>query len=66
MILSIKEMELLCIFHNGTRAQTITLLRHAAQNKNDNPTRIAELSQLADKLESLPDGASVSLAFLPG
>jgi len=61
MILTLKEMELLCIFYNGTRAQTVDLLRHAA--KGSNTERTTELTQLANKLETLPQGATVCLAF---
>ena len=63
MLLTLHEMEILCIFHDGTRDATVALLRHAAKNKQISPDRADSLAHLADKLDTLPEDAAVCLAF---
>ena len=62
MIISIKEMETVCIFYNGSRASTVTLLRDAAEETKD-AARGEEMRRIADKLDTLPDGGSVCLSL---
>jgi len=62
MLVSVQEMEIICIFYNGSRAETISLMRHAAtQEKTE--ARATLLSTVADKLDALEAGATVCLAF---
>lgn len=62
MQLTVKEMELLCVFHAGTLSATLGLLREA---EDEPPERMAIVKSLTEKLSSLKDGETVSLAFEP-
>lgn len=60
MQLSVEEMELLCVFHTGTRSGTLALLREA---ENEPPERMAVVNSLIEKLYGMKDGEMASLAF---
>lgn len=62
MILTVKEMEMLCVMHSGTLSATIDMLSKA---ENEPPERMAVVQSLIEKLSSLKDGETVSLAFDP-
>jgi len=62
MILTVKEMEMLCVMHSGTVSATIDMLSKA---ENEQPERMAVVQSLIEKLSGLKDGETVSLAFDP-
>lgn len=62
MVLTVKEMQMLCVMHKGTLAATLDLLREV---DNEPPERMAVVKSLTEKLESLKPGETVSLAFDP-
>ncbi|MCL2816648.1 MAG: hypothetical protein FWD23_18775 [Oscillospiraceae bacterium] len=62
MLLTLKEMELLCVFHDGTLSKTLGLLREA---ENEPPERMAMIESLIEKLSGMEDGEPASLAFEP-
>jgi len=61
--LTIKEMEVLCIFHDGTLSSTLDLLRHAEEAGTAPPNRATDISSLIAKLATVEAGGVVSLAF---
>jgi len=63
MQLTIKEMEVLCIFHNGTLSETLDILRKAEANGTWPQTRVNDLKNLIAKLSQMKDGDNVYLAF---
>ncbi len=65
MILTVKEMEVLCVFHSGTLSETLEKLRTAASDNKDQ-TRREDILSLIGKLSGLKDGEAVSLAFERG
>lgn len=62
MVLTVKEMEMLCVMHSGTVSATLALLREA---ENEPSERMTVVKSLTEKLESLKKGEGVSLAFDP-
>ena len=60
MFLTVQEMTALCVFHTGTVSATLDLLRQA---DNETPERMAVIEKLVEKLSSLKDDETVSLAF---
>ena len=65
MMLTVKEMELLCIFHDGTLSSTLDLLRHAETESAAPPNRGAVLRSLIEKLAAVETGSTVSITFEP-
>ena len=63
MMLTIKEMELLCIFHDGKLSSTLDLLRHAEEEGTAPPSRAADIRNVIEKLSKMKDGENVCLAF---
>jgi len=63
MLLTIKEMEVLCMFHDGTLSSTLDLLRHAEEVGTAPPSRAADIRSLIEKLSKVKDGENVCLAF---
>lgn len=61
VVLTVKEMEMLCVMHKGTASATLALLREA----DEPPERMAIVKNLTEKLQSLKSGETVSLAFDP-
>jgi hypothetical protein len=62
MHLSVKEMLLICAFHQGTFSKTLNMLHKAKEN---DPERMALIKSVTEKLESMNEGSSVSLHFDP-
>ena len=62
MLLTVREMEMLCVYHDGTRATTVALMRGAASEARDK-ARGLELRELADKLDAAPEGDTACLAL---
>ena len=60
MHLSVKEMLLVCAFHQGTFSKTLAVLRKA---QDGDPERMALIKSVTEKLESMNEGSSVSLYF---
>jgi hypothetical protein len=63
MLLTVKEMELLCIFHDGSLSSTLDLLKHIEEEGTCPPGRSVDLNRLIEKLSGLGDGDRVCLAF---
>jgi hypothetical protein len=61
MLLTIKEMELLCIFHDGSLASTLDLLRHTEEEGTCPPSRAGDLNRLIEKLDGMKEGESICL-----
>jgi len=62
MLLSVKEMEVLCVFHAGNRAATIDALKGAVESGQPNP-KITDIKSLLEKLSRMADGDVVCLGF---
>ena len=62
MFLTVKEMLLLCAFHDGTLSATIDLLRNANEKNSE---RMALIKSVTEKLESMNEGENISLYFDP-
>ena len=62
MMLTAKEMEVLCVFHAGTVSATLDILREL---KNESGERMVHIKSVIEKLSGLKAGESVSLAFEP-
>ena len=65
MLLTVKEMEILCIFHDGTLSSTLDLLRHAETEGTGPPSRVADLNSLIEKLSKAEKGDNICLIFDP-
>ena len=63
MLLTVREMNILCTFHKGTLSETLKLLRNAASSETEPPDRIAAINSLVDKLSRMREGDVASLAF---
>ncbi|MCL2604733.1 MAG: hypothetical protein FWD90_09660 [Defluviitaleaceae bacterium] len=61
MFLTVKEMELLCIFYDGTLEPTLDLLRHVEEEGTCPPGRASDLNRLIEKLSQLEKGGRVCL-----
>ena len=64
MVLSVKEMELLCVFHAGTLSATLDLLRKA-EDQCLSLERQTHVHSVIEKLSGMKDGDVVALAFEP-
>lgn len=64
MLFTAEEMELLCVFHSGTRSGTLAFLRKAAPDI-EFPEKKAAAESAIEKLSGMDAGDSVSLAFDP-
>jgi len=62
MLLTVKEMEVLCVFHAGNRAATMAALKSAIKSGQPNP-KIADIKSLLEKLSRMADGDVVCLGF---
>jgi len=62
MLLTVKEMEVLCIFHAGSRLATMEALQSAAESGHPH-SKVADIKTLLEKLSRIADGDSVCLAF---
>jgi len=62
MLFSVKEMEVLCVFHTGTVSATLGLLREA---DGEPPEKMAAVKSVIEKLSAMKPGDTVSLAFEP-
>ncbi|MCL2047410.1 MAG: hypothetical protein FWG87_01670 [Defluviitaleaceae bacterium] len=62
MQLTVKEMELLCVFHAESRTATLEAVKSAALGAKGHP-RAADLNSLAEKLSQMQEGDNVYLAF---
>ena len=56
MFLSVKEMELLCIFYEGPLAATLALLQRAQDSGDCPPGRADDLAALINKLSQMKAG----------
>jgi len=62
MLFSVKEMELLCVFHSGTLSATLDLLREA---ENEPPEKMELVKGVIEKLSAMKPSDTASLAFEP-
>jgi len=62
MQLTVKEMEVLCIFHAGKRSATIEALQSAAEGGQPHQ-KVEDIKSLLEKLSRMADGDVVSLCF---
>lgn len=66
MIFTVSEMEMLCMFHAGTRKKTIEILVSAASEMSGQLSERREAVQSAiKKLERMRDGEHACIAFEP-
>lgn len=63
MLLTPKEMELLCMFHAGSLSKTLDVLRDIAKDQKEMTDTIAKITSITDKLDGLQKGETISLAF---
>jgi len=61
MLLSIKEMELLCIFYDSSVRETLALLRRVEAEGKCPPGRTEDLARLIEKLSQAPEGGRICL-----
>ena len=64
MVLTVKEMETLCVFHAGTLSATLATLREAAGDTEPQP-RLGDIRSLIAKLSGMEDGDAPRIAFEP-
>jgi hypothetical protein len=63
MELTVKEMEILCIFHKGTLAGTLELLHNIEVAGSEMPERTDDVKSLVRKLSGMEKGEKVYLCF---
>ena len=63
MLLTVKEMEVLCIFHDGGLSSTLKLLRRIKDEGTGPPSRIADIDSLIEKLSKMNSSERVCIAF---
>ena len=63
MLLTVKEMEALCVYHAGSLSETLAALRHAVEKGGGPHDRTDDIKNLIDKLSRMNAGDVVSLAF---
>ncbi|MCL2853939.1 MAG: hypothetical protein FWE20_13115 [Defluviitaleaceae bacterium] len=63
MLLTVKEMEVLCIFHDGDLSSTLELLRRIKAENTGPPSRMADIDSLIEKLSKMNSGDRVCIAF---
>ena len=64
MRLTVKEMEVLCVFHAGSLSATLAAVRGAAEGGWQSD-RMTDVKNLAEKLSRMREGDVVCLAFGP-
>lgn len=62
MLFTVKEMELICVFHAGTLSATLAALQSVAQ-EIELPARKADAGRVVEKLSGMNPGDPVTLAF---
>ena len=62
ILLTVKEMEVLCIFHAGSRSATMETLQSATESGQPHP-RMTDITSLLEKLSRMVDGDVVYLNF---
>ena len=62
MLLTVKEMEILCIFHAGSLSATIEALQSATEGAKAHP-KLPEIKSLFRKLSRMADGDVASIGF---
>ena len=65
MLLTVNEMEVLCVFHAGTLSATLEALRKAAADGNEKQYRMSDIKSLTKKLSGMSGGDIVFIAFEP-
>jgi len=63
MLLTVKEMEVLCIFHDGGLSSTLDLLRRVKAEGTGPPSWMADIDSLIEKLSKMNRGDRVCIAF---
>ena len=63
MMLTVKEMEVLCIFHAGSLFATIDALKGAVSTPHQTHPRVADIETLLEKLSRMKEGDAVYLDF---
>jgi hypothetical protein len=63
MLLTIREMEVLCIFHNGSLSATLEVLCNAGKTGGWPPNRMDDLKSLVEKLSKMKQGETACIAF---
>jgi hypothetical protein len=65
MLLTVREMGVLCALHAGSLPATIDVLQSALSgDKGQNSTLMADIKSLAEKLSQMKEGDKVCLAFV--
>ena len=62
MLLTVKEMEVLCIFHAGSLPATLEALQSSLTGSQPNP-RLSDIKSLIEKLSRMTVGDVACLAF---
>lgn len=66
MIFTVPEMEMLCLFHAGTRKATIEMLEKAAAEMDEGLSgRRVDMESAIGKLERMRDSDTACIAFNP-
>ncbi|MCL2187835.1 MAG: hypothetical protein FWC16_02245 [Defluviitaleaceae bacterium] len=63
MFLTVKEMEILCIFYDGSLSATRDALKRVQANGTCPTGRESDLHRLINKLEGMQEGENVCLAL---
>jgi hypothetical protein len=63
MLLTVQEMEVLCVFYTDTVSATLDALRDAETRGGGPHDRTEDIKRLIEKLSHLNDGEAVCLAF---
>lgn len=65
MLFTVEEMELICIFHNGTLSETLETLRSVGERIDFPAAKKAAVNSAVKKLSGMDKGDTVSLVFDP-
>ena len=64
MLFTIKEMEVLCVFHAGTISKTLEAIRQSAA-ENTRRERLEDIKSVAEKLSAMKTGDVAFINFEP-
>ena len=65
MLFTVKEMEVLCVFHAGTLSATLEAFRDAMNGETSPGARLGDMKSATEKLAGMMAGDVASLAFDP-
>ena len=65
MQFTVKEMEVLCVFHAGTLSKTLEAAQFSVTLKNERRERLEDIESIIKKLSAMTDSDIAFIAFEP-